>query len=1484
MKRKRHGYGHVAFSFILCTLLLLSTFSPQFALANSNSKASITLYESLEEESSEEASKNVNTKVDKKLNDQFNKEKTVTFLLKLIDQVDTNKVAIETAKKAKAQKQTAAKTELMKRSAVVSTLRAKANETQHSIKTYLNQEMKKGNVKEFQSFYIVNGMAVTGTKEVMDKLATFPEVEKILPNETVQMIPNESSNTSTQPTADPQEETQTNTQAFTRVETQTDTREDTQTDTQRDTQTDTTSVPWNLAKIDVPQVWKMGFDGTGTVVAIIDTGVQWDHPALKEKYRGYNPANPDQPDHTFSWFDAVNGKPTPYDDSKQGTRGTGIMVGSEPNGSNQIGVAPGAKWIAVKATKGYGGSGTQVDLLEAGEWILAPKDAEGNPHPEKAPDVVNNSWGSVIEGVDEWFRPMVQNWRAAEIFPVFAAGNSSYKEGLIWTPANYPESFAVGYTDSNNLRGFNSGRGPSTFGVMKPDISAPGENIRSSDLGGSYSTLSFTMWGAPHISGVVSLMKQANPSLTVDEIEKILKDSATPLTDSTYPTSPNNGYGHGLVNAYMAVSSITSGLGLVQGQVGYEGQDTENPTYEHTAPTENFANMTLPLTVQVQDNVSVRRVELEYRASETAEWQTVAATRTAGNYKSGTYQAVIPADAIQVPTLTYRWHITDYGQNPVTSDDYKVPVKAGISTGYYQDFESIPNGWTSYGTKNSWEWGVPAYDNGPATAASGEKVYGTKLSGQYDAKANMSLMMPRIIVPEGNTYLQFKDWYQIESGYDNGYVLVSTDKQNWQQLSSITGNSLEWTQRQIDLTAYAGQEIYIAFNLTTDNLGQRAGWYIDDVALSNTALTTANVELEDAGQLENSDTIKTIKTQNVMAPTAAITPAAVQPMTLPLEATVSVLESGRSAITNPVDGGFTMRHPAGEFTLRAESYGYVSSDQRVKIPKEGTLDANFTLKPASKGTVNGTVTNKQTGQPLANATLSLIEDAVIQPVQTDENGHFTITAYEGTYTLHVSAPFFFAQDITISIPANGQSEQNVGLPPFVGYSSEIGYDDGTAENAKSWNAPGNAWAVKISLPDGKKSALVTAGLVRFWDKGWPSPGGTDFKLAIYDNSGNLGAPGKLIAGPFDSTALTNGQWSAVDLSNESIFVNDDFYFVYIQEGLYPYSPGLAIDTNSKSAGRSWEMLSGVWIPFSQAQGNIMIRAQVQYEAMTPVITTPKDAAITNQSTFTVEGQASPATQVHLFNKGKEEATTTAREDGTFSVDVPLQKGENVLTAISSSNQGSTDPSEPVKITLDQEKPELTITKPADGFKTNQKAVTIEGKVTDLHLSEVTINGQKVNVTEDGSYSLRLLLKNGKNEFTVTAKDRAGNETSKRVTIYAKFTPPAITNLKPAQDVVINKGNKLTVELDSEPGISGSFIVRLPSTYAAAATTTKTTTATATSVEIPLTEQGKGHYVGTWTAPKDKINGAVIEVVMRDDYGNESRQTAAGKVYVNVKPR
>jgi bacillopeptidase F len=1435
---KKKKQGHVAFSFILCALLLISTFLPNFAWAESNSKESISL-----QESSDEESKSVETKIDKKLNDQFNKNKTVTFLLEFKDQVDTKQVATEIAKKAKAQKQTAAKTELMKRSAIVSTLRAKANETQYSVKTYLEQEKKKGNVKEFKSFYIVNGMAVTGTKQVMERLATFPEVEEILPNEKVQLIPSESSNTSTQSIANP-----------------------------------LASIEWNIAKIDAPSVWKMGIDGTGIVVASIDTGVQLNHPALKTKYRGYDPANPDQPDNTYNWFDAVAGKPAPYDDLGHGSHTVGTMVGSEPNGTNQIGVAPGAKWIAVKAFSAEGGGSD--DLLAAGEWVLAPKDAQGNPHPEKAPDVVNNSWGAG-PGIDDWYRQMVQNWRAADIFPAFSAGNAGPGTGSVAFPGNYPESFATGATDSNNqIAGFSS-RGPSAYGVMKPDISAPGVSIRSSIPGGGYGFMNGTSMASPALAGVVALVKQANKSLSVDAIEQILKQTAIPLTDSTYPTSPNNGYGHGLVNAFNAVSYILTGIGRFQGQVVHEGQDTENPTYQHTAPTEAYSNMVLPLTVQAQDNVSVISVELQYRTSETADWQTVMASRTTGNYKGGTYQAEIPAEAVQNSTLTYRWRITDFGAHVVTSDNYNVPVKTGISTGYFQDFESTPNGWISYGTNNAWEWGVPTA--GPIKAASGEKVYGTKLDGIVNYNANMNLMMPPIILPEGNTYLQFKDWYQLDTKGDYGNVFVSTDKQNWQQLAHFTGSSTTWTGHQIDLSAYAGQQIYIAFNVTTDNFFKTTGWYIDDVALSNIALTTANVDLENV-QMENSEAIKPTEIQNVMAPTATETPTADNPMSLPLEATVSVLESGRSVATNPTDGSYViLTHPAGEFTLRAESYGYYSLDQRVKLAPNGAVEANFTLKPLPQGTINGTITNKQTGQPIANATLSLIEDALVQPVQTDENGHFTITAYEGTYTLHVSAPFYFNQDISITVPGNGNIEQNVSLQPFVGYPSEIRYDDGTAETQRTWDTLNSGYAVKMFLPEGKTSALVTAGLFRFADPSITGikPGGTAFQVAIYDNSGPgvNGSPGKMVAGPFDATAKQNGEWTVVDLSDKGIVVKDRFYMVYIQKNVSPNTPALSADISSTSQLHSWQLVNGVFSP--DRYENIMIRAQVKYEATAPVITTPNEGAITNQSTFTVEGQASPTTLVHLFNKGVEVATTTAREDGTFSVAVTLQNGENVLTATASTDRGNTDPSDPVKIILDQAKPELTISKPAAGFKTNQQAVTIEGKATDLHLSEVTINGQKAKVTEDSSYSLDVLLNNGENKFNVTAIDRAGNETNKEVTVYAKFNPPAIENLKPAQNVVIKTGDTLTVELDSEPGISGSFTLSVPS---AVATATATATVAATSVEIPLTEQGKGHYVGTWTAPKDKINGALIEVVMRDDYGNESRKTAAGKLYVNVRPK
>ncbi|WP_097157957.1 S8 family peptidase [Bacillus oleivorans] len=1391
-------------------------------------------------------------KVNSKVIDTFEDQEYVTYLVKMKEQADPQTAAAEAVQKAKAKNATAASEKLMKRSAVVSTLRGKAIETQAHLKEVLEAEMKNGSVKDYQSFYIVNGLAVTSTKEVMEKIASFAEVEKILPNETRQLYT---------PTVTEQD------QVTAGAETQ--------------------SIEWNINQIGAPAVWNMGIDGTGVVVASIDTGVQWDHPALIEKYRGYDPANPAQPNHEFNWFDVTAGQTVPYDDQGHGTHVTGTMVGSEADGSNQIGVAPGAKWIAVKAFTAAGG--TDVDLLEAGEWILAPKDAAGNPHPEMAPDVVNNSWGGG-PGLDEWYRPMVQAWRAAEIFPEFSAGNTTIFNpggpGSVANPANYPESFATGATDSQNRLASFSLEGPSPYDEIKPEVSAPGVNIRSSVPGGAYEGgWNGTSMAGPHVSAVVALLKQVDASLTVDEIEEILLNTAIPLTNSEYPESPNNGFGYGLVSAFDAVSSVVSGLGKVKGNVTEDGDDVTAPVLEHQSPAEVFAGMDVPLQAQVQDDISVTSVVLRY-LKEDGTWADLDASRISGDYKAGTYEVTIPGEVVAEPTLQYEIVATDFGGNQAITGILEVPVLPGITVGYEQDFEATPAGWTSYGTNNTWEWGVPA--SGPGSAFSGEKVYATNLEGNYDNRANMNLVMPPVDMPaEGNAYLQFKQWYNLERNYDYGHVFVSTDMENWVQKLRINNVSNGWIDGQVDLSEYAGQRIYVAFNVTTDGSVLREGWYIDDVKLTNTPLTTstdqANVDngnqKGELGITEPSDSEKTYVDPNKIVPakkeeTAPLTDktATVAPASLPMSATVTVVETGRATQTNPQDGSYELTHASGSYTLVAEAYGYRSVTQTVDIPRDGEVTANFTLEELPEGTVSGTVINEQTGNPVEGATVYLIEDAAVAPVTTDENGNFSLVAYEGTYTVKVSAPSYYSEEIPVTVAGDEEVTLDVPLTPFIGYPGEIGYDDGTAENARAFYDAGNGWAVKMTLENGQTQAILNGALFRFWDTTWPNPGGTDFAVEVYDASGTDGAPGQKLAGPFSATALRTGEWTQVDLSEHGIQVPSEFYVVYIQTDPNPNSPGLGTDENGENAGRSWQLVSGAWSPSPADEGNYMIRALVDYEVTAPVITSPSANSFTNQQEIVVEGRTAANYEIHLYNNDEEVAVIQSNEQGVFSANVTLTEGANSLTAKAASNNGMTDASEPVLVTYDATLPALSIDSPENELKTNSEVITVSGLVEDVNLSSVTVNGQKATVT-DGSYQHRIILTEGENVIEVVASDLAGNTTTNSVIVDAKFGIAEIQNLLPAEDKELKSGETVQIEFDSEPGLDATFVIHMPLTNV-----TNTT-------ELPMTEVSEGHYVGYYTATKNvKAEGALIEVIVRDDYGNEARKAATGKLYINAKKK
>jgi subtilisin family serine protease len=334
----------------------------------------------------------------------------------------------------------------------------------------------------------------------------------------------------------------------------------------------TNAVEWGVANIEAPRVWsEFGVRGEGIVVANIDSGVMYNHPALVGKYRG-NLGN-GQFDHNYNWFDPAHicGNPSvaPCDNNNHGTHTMGTMVGDDGAG-NQIGVAPGARWIAAKGCETNGCS--ETSLLASGQWVIAPTDLNNaNPRPDLHADVVNNSWGG--DPNDLFYQNTVRAWTAAGIMPIFSNGNSGPACQTAGSPGDYPETYAAGAYDINNAIANFSSRGSSRVdGAIKPNIAAPGVNVRSSVPGGGYANFSGTSMAAPHVSGTVALLWSAAPSLKGDIAgTRALLDQGATDVDATAcggTAAKNNIFGEGRLNAFQTVfNAPRGGAGRVIGIV-----------------------------------------------------------------------------------------------------------------------------------------------------------------------------------------------------------------------------------------------------------------------------------------------------------------------------------------------------------------------------------------------------------------------------------------------------------------------------------------------------------------------------------------------------------------------------------------------------------------------------------------------------------------------------------------------------------------------------------------------------------------------------------------------------------------------------------------------------------------------------------------------------------------------------------------------------
>ncbi len=374
---------------------------------------------------------------------------------------------------------------------------------------------------EYTPYYLQNAMEVQGGTLVRLFLMTRPEVDRVIPSPRLRAAPRDSASPGFEsaPSAG--------------------------------------YVGWNIQLIGADRVWEeFGVRGEGIVVGQSDSGVDKNHPAIAEQYRGYSGSN------DYNWFDPWDGTDSPNDEGGHGTHTMGSILGS-----GGIGVAPKAQWIGcVNLDRNLANPALYLDCMQ---FMLAPFPIGGDPFkdgdPTQAAHVMNNSWGCpALEGCDpNALVVAADNLRHAGIFVVVSAGNDGPECETVASPlALYDSVFSVGAVDQfGNIADFSS-RGPVTVdgsGRVKPDIVAPGVDVFSSLPDGTYGTNSGTSMAGPHIVGVVALIWSAQPELIgdIDATEQLIITTAQPYTGTAFGCfsgdRPSNAYGFGVVDVYEAV-------------------------------------------------------------------------------------------------------------------------------------------------------------------------------------------------------------------------------------------------------------------------------------------------------------------------------------------------------------------------------------------------------------------------------------------------------------------------------------------------------------------------------------------------------------------------------------------------------------------------------------------------------------------------------------------------------------------------------------------------------------------------------------------------------------------------------------------------------------------------------------------------------------------------------------------------------------------
>jgi len=479
---------------------------------------------------------------------------------------------------------------------IIDALVDKARMTQGSILNYLESKKQSGKVMNYESYWITNMVLVDANAETIQELVRRMDVEQIDLDALLDYD---------RPIGDP-------IKAADNIE----------------------ASETGLKVIKANKLWEVGITGQGRLVMNIDTGVDVTHIALNSRWRGNN----GQP-WWRAWFDKYASTTQPADCDGHGTHTMGIMCGRSSAGDT-VGVAPNAQWIAARTICS---SPHTSNSIAAFQWAMNPDSNSGTT--SDMPDAIGNSWydPDVTNECSGIYKTTLDALEAAGIAVVFSAGNNGSGASTITKPKNINTNpvnvFCVGNIDGNQAFPYpiasSSSRGPSLCGgtgslLIKPEVSAPGTNVRSSYNGGGYTTLSGTSMACPHIVGAVALLRQVAPNLTGKQILEALYNTAVQLPVGG---SENNDYGKGVIDVWAAYQSL-------------------GPMISHTA-LGNTENLTGPYPVNASVTTAltgVQTVKLLWSRNNTVITDSVIMTKGTGN----NWSSSIPGNG---STATYRYYI-----------------------------------------------------------------------------------------------------------------------------------------------------------------------------------------------------------------------------------------------------------------------------------------------------------------------------------------------------------------------------------------------------------------------------------------------------------------------------------------------------------------------------------------------------------------------------------------------------------------------------------------------------------------------------------------------------------------------------------------------------------------------------------------------------------------------------------------------------------